>query len=258
MRVTQIQIFHVRMPLTSAFRTAFANVTHIESVLVRIEGTDGVYGWGEAAPWEYPLYCSEWATGAFHVLRDVLGPKIVGSEFDSAGQLQNRLVSVRGNNFAKAALDLAWWDLAAKSVGVPLWQLIGGAKGSVDVGADIGVMESLDALLVLVGEALQLGYKRIKLKYRPGWEVEAITAVRKAFPDAVLHVDCNSAYSLHDMRMFEQLDQLGLTMIEQPLANDDLLDHAKLAARLRTPICLDESIVSLDKARKAIDVGACR
>jgi len=155
-------------------------------------------------------------------------------------------------------LDLAWWDLYARSQGKPLWKLVGGRTSAVDVGADIGVMESLDALLVEIDKTQEAGFKRIKLKYRPGWDLNMLSAVREKFPDVIIHVDCNGAYTLSDISMFRHLDCYDLAMIEQPLAHDDLFDHAKLQQNIHTPVCLDESIVSLEKARKAIELKACR
>jgi len=171
--------------------------------------------------------------------------------------LQAHLAVFKGNYFAKAAFDLAWWDLDARLKGLPLWKAVGGVNPVVDVGADFGIMESIDLLLDTIGCALDAGYKRVKLKFRPGWELNMVEAVRNRFPDAVFHVDCNSAYSLDDAPMFKELDRFGLAMIEQPLAHDDLIDHATLQSRIDTPICLDESITSPDKARKAIAIGAC-
>ena len=182
----------------------------------------------------------------------------LGQTIRSGQEMQDRLAWVKGNPFAKAALDLAWWDLYARCQNEALWRLLGGVNNVVDVGADLGVMESIDRLLEAIGASLKAGYKRINFKYRPGWEIEMVDAVHKAFPDAIFHVDCNSAYTLGDLAMFEVLDNYDLAMIEQPLMHDDLIDHAELQSRLRTPLCLDESVTSADKARKAIKIGACR
>ncbi|WHO73538.1 o-succinylbenzoate synthase [Rhizobium sp. BT03] len=161
------------------------------------------------------------------------------------------------SRWTKAGLDTAWWDLAAKIAGEPLWKMIGGKGPDAIVGADISVMDNLDELVSAVDKARQDGFQRTKLKFRRGWGLDMVARVREAFPDAVLHVDCNSAFTLDDIGMFRELDRFGLAMIEQPLAYDDLIDHARLQSELKTPICLDESITSLDRARKAIDIGAC-
>ncbi len=257
MRIDAIELFRVGMPLVYPFRTAFGDTDTIESVLVRFE-SGSASGWGESAPWQYPAYSPECAATQFVVSRDFIAPMLLGQDLSSGNELQDRLATIKGNPFAKAGFDLAWWDLHARQLGKPLWQAIGGVNPVVDAGADFGIMESIDALLEAVQRAVDDGYKRVKLKYRPGWGLEMVDAVRDAFPDTTIHIDCNSAYSLDDVEMFKQLDRYALAMVEQPLAHDDLLDHATLQKAIETPICLDESITSVDKARKAIQISACR
>lgn len=257
MYIDAIELYRVKMPLTYPFRTAFGDHTEIESVLVKLIGED-TYGWGETAPWAAPTYSPEWAGGVFILLRDWLGPLLLGKNITSGTQLQEKLSPIKGNHFAKAGLDLAWWDLHARQLDKPLWQVIGGQTDVVEVGADFGVMESIDRLLEAVDDAVQAGFKRIKLKYRPGWELDMVAAVCKTFPNTTFHVDCNSAYRLDDAEMFKMLDDYGLAMIEQPLAYDDLIDHAKLQRLLHTPICLDESITSVTKAAQSIELQACQ
>jgi O-succinylbenzoate synthase len=256
MRIDAIEIYHVSMPLVYPFRTAFSDEDAIESVLVRLR-SGSAYGWGESSPWRAPFFSPEWAHGAFEVVRDWFAPRLVGRDVQSGEDLQRALAPFKSNYFAKASLDLAWWDLKARLEGQPLWQLLGGRGPTAVVGADLGVMESLDRLLGEIAAAKRAGFQRVKLKYRPGWEIDMISAVRGAFPDLVIHVDCNSAYTLDDLPMFETLDHFNLAMIEQPLAHDDLSDHAALQAQLRTPICLDESIVTVAKVRQAICLKAC-
>lgn len=257
MKISRIEIYRVAMPLVYPFRTAFGNDETIESVLVRLCSGD-VHGWGEAASWRYPAYCSECAETQFTVSRRFLGPLLLGKDVTSGQELQAILSAIKGNQFAKAAFDLAWWDMHARSLGRPLWETLGGRNPTVDVGADFGVMDSIDDLLEAIDGANRQGYKRVKLKFRPGWDLPMIEAVRNRFPKTTFHVDCNSAYTLDDVEMLRQLDRYDLAMIEQPLMHDDLVDHAALQAGLRTPICLDESITSAAKARKAIQLGACR
>jgi len=244
------------MPLVYPFRTAFGNDAEIASVLVKLVSGDQ-FGWSETSPWAAPAYSPEWAAGTFMLIRDWLAPRVLGKDITSGEHLQAELGAVKGNYFAKAALDLAWWDLYAKQQNKPLWQVIGGKSDCIEVGADFGVMETIDLLLETIQGAVDQGFKRIKLKYRPGWELDMIRRVREAFPDTVFHVDCNSAYRLGDSAMLTALDQFNLAMIEQPLAHDDLVDHAALQRQLLTPICLDESITSVDKARQAIELRAC-
>jgi len=257
MRIDRIEVYHVAMPLIYPFRTAFGNDECIESVLVKMV-SDEDYGWGEGSPLQAPAYSPEWAGGVFVMVRDWLAPRIIGQDVGSGEELQRALSGVKGNYFAKAALDTAWWDLHARIQRRPLWELLGGYTPEVQVGADFGVMETLDGLLAEIARAQEAKFARVKLKYRPGWELDMISAVRQEFPDVVFHVDCNSAYTLDDIPMFRELDQYNLAMIEQPLAHDDLLDHSRLQRELETAVCLDESIVSLDKARKAIELEACR
>lgn len=257
MRIDSIEIIRVAMPLVYPFRTAFGNEDTIESVLVRLT-SEGVTGWGESAPWRYPAYSPECAATVFLLARDFIAPLLLGQDIESGRTLQARLAGIKGNYFAKAGFDLAWWDLYAKQAGRPLWQVLGGTGPTIDVGADFGVMETIDALLATIDRADTQGYKRVKLKYRPGWDLDMIDAVRKAFPEITVHIDCNSAYTLDDLDMFRKLDQYKLAMIEQPLAHDDLIDHAKLQACIETPLCLDESITSVAKARKAVALNACR
>lgn len=257
MRIDAIDLYRVAMPLIYPFRTAFGNDDTIESVLVGLRSGNHI-GWGESAPWRYPAYSPECAAAQFLIARDFIAPRILGQDIASGPDLQDRLAAIKGNPFAKAGFDLAWWDLHAQQQGAPLWKILGGQSPQIDAGADFGVMESIDRLLETIGKALDAGYKRVKLKFRPGWDLPMVDAVRNAFPDAVFHIDCNSAYSLDDADLFRRLDQYRLAMIEQPLAHDDLLDHAALQAAIETPICLDESITSPAKARKALQIKACR
>ena len=256
MRIDRLRLYHVAMPLVYPFRTAYGDDDCIESVLVRMESGDA-YGWGETTPWRAPGYSSEWAASAFLLMRDWLGPALIGKEIASGDALQGELNGFKGNYFAKAGLDLAWWDLHARLEDEPLWKVIGGSGPVAQVGADFGVMETIDALIGEIAKAETAGFGRVKLKFRPGWAGEMVAAVRKAFPEMTFHIDCNSAYRIEDLPMFQALDQYKLAMIEQPLAHDDLIDHAALQRGLATPVCLDESITSVARARKAIQTRAC-
>jgi O-succinylbenzoate synthase len=257
MRIEEIHLYHVGMPLVYPFRTSYGDDDAIESLVVHLVGADGE-GWGEAAPWRAPGYSPEWAYAAFLTVREWLAPQIVGRDVRSGADLRRHLAGFKGNPFAKAALDTAWWDLDASARGEPLWRAVGGVSPSVTVGADLGVMESVDRLLEAVEAVQAAGFRRLKLKFRPGWDVPVVEAVRRRFPDLPTHIDCNGAYTLADLPMFRALDGLGLAMIEQPLGHDDLVDHALLQAQLTTPICLDESITGADRARQAAEIGACR
>ncbi|HEX4131746.1 MAG TPA: o-succinylbenzoate synthase [Pirellulales bacterium] len=257
MRIDSIELFHVAMPLISPWRTAYGDDATIESVLVCMRSGSCV-GWGESSPLAAPCYSPEWAGGVFACVRDWMAPALVGREIDSGDELQSRLAHFKGNPFAKGALDAAWWVLEANRRQMPLHRLLRATRDAVDVGADFSVMDSIDALVAAVGQALDHGYKRVKLKYRPGWDVRMVEAVRREFPHQTLHVDCNAGYTIADAEMFHRLDDFCLAMFEQPLAYDDLVDHARLQQTVRTPICLDESVNSVARAEQAIDLGSCR
>lgn len=257
MRLDRIELYHVRMPLIAPWRTAYGQDDAVHSVLCRLT-SGSVHAWGESAPLAAPCYSPEWASGVFAVARDWMGPALLGRDITSGDDLQEALRMFKGNPFAKALFDTAWWALASRIEGRPLHEALGATRRAVAVGADFGVQGSVDELLTLVGGAVEQRYPRIKLKFCPGWDVEMLTAVRAAFPDATLHIDCNSGYRLDDAPLFEALDACGLAMIEQPLQHDDLSDHAALQQRLATPICLDESVTSVRRAEQAIALGSCR
>lgn len=257
MRIDSLHVYHVAMPLLYPWRTAYGEDYVVESVLVRMQ-SGGDVAWGESSPLAAPCYSPEWAGGVFCCLRDWLAPAIIGQDVTSGDDLQRRLAHFKGNPFAKAALDNAWWVLEAVRKQTPLHELLGATRNAVDVGADFGVMDSTDDLLRAIAGAVEHGFPRVKLKFRPGWDIPMLAAVRKEFPTHVFHIDCNSGYRLADLDLFRRVDEFGLAMIEQPLQHDDVLDHAALQARIETPVCLDESITSLDRARQAIELGSCR
>jgi O-succinylbenzoate synthase len=257
MRIDRIDLYHVAMPLISPWRTAYGEDAVVESMLVKLTSGD-CWGWGEACPLAAPCYSPEWAAGVFATARKWLAPRLLGQDVTGGRQLQQLLSLFKGNPFAKAGFDLAWWDLHARLQGQPLYRLLGGTRPLVTVGADFGVADSIDELVRDVGTALAAGFPRIKLKFRPGWDLPMLRAVRSAFPTAVFHIDCNSGYRLDDAPLFRELDSFNLAMYEQPLAHDDLLDHAALQKQVTTPVCLDESMTSVEKARKAIALEACR
>jgi O-succinylbenzoate synthase len=263
MLINAIEIYHVAMPLLYPWRTAYGEDAAVESVLVRLRAHEGSGGrelsaWGESSPLAAPCYSPEWAGGVFAVLRDWLAPAVVGRQVASAADLQRLLVHFKGNHFAKGALDTAWWALEAVRLGRPLHRLLGATRDTCPVGADFGIMDSIDDLLRAIAGAVEARFPRIKLKFRPGWDLPMLAAVRREFPDQVFHIDCNSGYHLSDLDLFRRVDELNLAMIEQPLAHDDLVDHAKLQQAIRTPVCLDESITSLERAAQAIELGSCR
>ncbi len=257
MRIDRIELYHVRMPLIYPWRTAYGEDPDIHSVLVKMISGDE-YGWGETTPLRAPCYSPEWTGGVFALAKEFLAPQIVGREIESADELLNLLKHFKGNPFAKAGLEIAWWVLKAKMEGKPLHRLLGGKSHPVDVGADFGVQDSVDILLKKIQRAIDEGYPRVKLKFRLGWDINMLEAVRDAFPDYTFHIDCNAAFTLKHLKLFKKVDRFELAMIEQPLHHTDLIDHAKLQREIETPICLDESITSPRAAEKAIELESCR
>jgi len=257
MRIDRIELFHVAMPLIYPWRTAYGEDTAIHSVLCRMS-SGSTDGWGESAPFAAPCYSPEWAGSVFSLTRDWLAPAILNQDITNGEHLQSRLALFKGNSFAKATLDTAWWSLASRIQNQPLYKLLGGRRDCIPVGADFGVMDHIDDLITGIGTAVDEGFPRIKLKFRRGWDLEMLREVRQHFPDHTIHIDCNSGYRLDDIDLFRQIDEFQLAMVEQPLAHDDLLDHAKLQASIQTPICLDESVTNPRRAEQAIETNSCQ
>ncbi len=257
MKIDRIDLFHVAMPLISPWRTAYGEDHEVHTVLCRME-SGSVAGWGESSPLAAPCYSPEWAGGVFAVARNWLAPALVGRNITQAYQLQEHLAVFKGNPFAKALLDQTWWSLHANHANVPLHMALGAERNVVPVGADFGVMDSLDDLLAQVDHAVEQGFARVKLKFRPGWDLPMLRAVRERHPQLTLHIDCNSGYRIGDLALFREIDGLGLAMIEQPLAHDDFLEHAQLQSQIKTPVCLDESIAGLRQAEHAVALKSCR
>ena len=257
MKISQINLFHLRMPLVSAFETSFGRIHTRDCVLVEAFA-DGLVGYGECPADRDPGYSYETVGTAWHILQDFLVPAILDQEIAGAADLQARMASVRGHPMAKAGLEMAVWDLFGKAQGKSLKELLGGARLEVEVGVSVGLQESPARLVERVQAYLDLGYQRVKIKIKPGRDVGDASAVRRQFPHLRLQVDANSAYTLDSAQALEPLDDLGLLLIEQPLSEDDLWDHRQLQARFHTPICLDESITSPRHARQALEMKACR
>ncbi|MGA2184321.1 MAG: o-succinylbenzoate synthase [Bryobacteraceae bacterium] len=242
--IDRIVLREIRMPLVHPFETSFGRIKARRIILVEVCG-DGLSGWGEVTCGEHPFYNEEWTDSAWLILRD----------YPHAATVTSR---IRGHNMALGGLEAAVWDLEARCNGVPLWKQIGGgARREIPCGVSIGIQASVDELLRRIDTELAAGYQRIKIKIRPGWDVKVVNEVRKRFPRIRLMADANSAYTLADADHLRQLDDFYLMMIEQPLAHDDIIDHAELQAKLATPICLDESIRSAHHAEQAIRLRAC-
>jgi O-succinylbenzoate synthase len=259
MKIERIDVHWVRIPLAFVWKTSYADQRETDTLLVRMEG-GGQHAWGESCPPYYPAYSAEHTVAAFHTVREHMAPRLIGQDLGSAEALLERIAFVKGNQFARAALEIAWWVLDAKRRGVPLHVALGADRDHVAVGADFGIQDSLDMLIEKIQGAIDQGFPRIKLKFRPGWDLAMVDAVRSTFPRFTFHVDCNAAYTPADADLFRALDRYGLAMIEQPLADDgmSLLAHAELQKRIETPICLDESAHSLAHVEAAIRLGSCR
>jgi O-succinylbenzoate synthase len=256
-KIERVNLYHLRMPLQAPFETSFGRIETRDSLLVEVH-TGGLVGYGECAADRDPGYSYETAATAWYVLKEFLVPAILKQELDAPQDLPGRLAFVRGHPMAKAGLEMACWDLWGKAQGRSLGQMLGGERSHVKVGVSVGIQPSPQALVEVVAGYLEQGYARIKIKIKPGRDVEEAQAVRRAFPEIRLQVDANSAYDLNSAQRLRPLDDLDLLLIEQPLAEDDLWDHHHLQAQLRTPICLDESILSARHARQALEMDACR
>jgi len=257
MKLEKLELIHLGMPLVHPFETSFGRVSDKETIIVRAE-SGGVAGWGEAPVAAAPGYSYETVETAWHVIRDFLAPRLKGAEIARAGSLAEHFGFVRGHPMAKAGIEMAVLDLFARAEGVPLWKMIGGSWTEIPTGISLGIEPRVEDLLGRVETAAAAGYRRIKVKIKPGWDVDVVAAVRRRFPTLSLMVDANAAYSLADADRLRRLDDFGLMMIEQPLDPDDLLDHARLQTLLKTPLCLDESIKTPADGRRAIEAGACR
>jgi len=257
MQIDSIGLFHVALPLKRPCETAGRRLEKLETVLVRVESGQTV-GWGEASPGNAPLASPEWAAGVFGCLRDWLVPAVEGTMVDSGEDLAERLAPFRGNRFAKAALDTAWWDLHARLNDQPLHQLIGGERAAIEVGATFDQMESVEEFVEAIRGAFQAGFARVKLKLRPGWDVMMVDWVRKEFPVETLHADAEGAMGLQHMESFCRFDDFALAMLEQPLPADDLVGHAMVQDAIRTPVCLDEGVTDVTQAEMALELKSCQ
>jgi o-succinylbenzoate synthase len=257
MRLERIDLREIRLPLREPFAISSGSTKERHILLLTLH-SEGVEGWGECVVGEEPGYSYETTETAWHVLTRFLLPGAVGREVLGPGDVLGHAPFVRGHRMARAALEMAAWDLQAKAVGVPLWELLGASGSPVPVGVSIGLQPDDDTLLRKVEAYRAEGYRRIKLKIKPGRDLVMLRAVRDRFPDAPLMADANSAYTLVDLPLMRELDDLGLLMIEQPLGHEDLLDHAALQSELSTPVCLDESIRSAGDLRLALHLGSGR
>ena len=257
-KIDRIVLRHIRMPLVHFFETSFGRTYERDIILVEVV-SGGVSGWGEVTAGENPFYNEEWTGSIWPLLIHYVAPRVLHHEFSSPAGVGARTAHIRGHNMTRAGVEAAVWDLQARLNSEPLWKTIGGgARHEIPCGVSIGIQDTLEQLLEKIETELAAGYQRIKMKIKPGWDVEAVRRVRERFPHVKLMADANSAYTLDDLDRLKQLDQFHLMMIEQPLAHDDIIDHALLQPALDTPVCLDESIRSAHHAEQAIRLKACR
>ena len=257
MRIDSVELFHLALPLRNLPPGQDPRFDKLETVLVRIEG-DGKSGWGEAAPGNGPVWSGQWTAGAFACLKDWLAPAVVGKTIDAADELQNCFEMFQGNQYAKAAIDMAWWDLQARLRDVTLAEALGGSRDEIEVGTAFDRCESIDDFIASIGKAFESGFARVELKLRPGWDLQMLGAVREHYPTEKIHVSVGGAMRLDHMEILCRIDDFGVEMIEQPLAPFDLVGHAMVQETVRTPICLSDSIGSLEQAELALELESCR
>jgi len=257
MKIEAITLREVQMPLVQFFETSFGR-TYSRRILLLTVHSDGANGWAECVAAEDPYYSSEWIETAWPTIKHHLAPAILGRDLQSAAETVSLMAKVREHRMAKAALENAVWDLEAQRKQQPLWKLLGGTLSEIQCGVSIGIQDSIEQLINKVETELATGYRRIKLKVKPGWDLNILERVRSRWPDILLSCDANAAYTMDHASHLLAFDQFKLLMIEQPLWTDDLHFHARLQKKLKTAICLDESICSARDACTAVEIGACR
>ncbi len=256
--IERIVLRHIRMPLVHFFETSFGRTYERDIILVEVT-SDGISGWGEVTAGENPFYNEEWTGSVWPLLIDYVAPRVLHLRFEHASEVGARTSHIRGHNMARGGVEAAAWDLEARLRKEPLWKTIGaGARKEIACGVSIGIQDTVDQLLAKIETELAAGYQRIKMKIKPGWDVDVIRQVRARFPQIRLMADANSAYTLQDVDRLKALDEFYLMMIEQPLGHNEIIDHATLQAKLDTPICLDECIRSAHQAEQAIRLQAGR
>jgi len=257
MQIDSAELRIIKLHLLHPFETSFG-IEDDRTIPILTLFSQGLEGYAEGVMEVLPLYREEFVAGAVALLKDAFLPRVIGADIQTPQDILDRLAIFRGNRMAKAVIEMAFWDLWSKSQAQPLFVTLGGNRQQIPVGVSLGIQKSLQATRDQVQKHLDQGYQRIKLKIKPGWDTKMVAYIRQEFPDAVLTVDANSCYSLADIDLLRQLDQYRLDYIEQPLAYDDIIDHASLQNQLKTSICLDESILSPEDARKALEIGAGR
>jgi O-succinylbenzoate synthase len=257
MKIEAITLREIQMPLVHFFETSFKRILGRRILLLTVH-CEGIEGWGECVAGEDPFYSSEWTESAWPTIKQYLAPAVLGRTLSAARESVPLMARVRGHDMAKAAVENALWDAEAQEKQMPLWKLLGGTLREISCGVSIGIQDSVEQLLEKIQIELASGYRRIKIKVKPGWDVNVLERIRSRWPDIVLSCDANSAYALDELEHLRKFDQFNLLMIEQPLWHDDIFYHSRLQKELRTAICLDESIHHARDAAKALDINACR
>jgi O-succinylbenzoate synthase len=257
MRIDAVELFHVRMRLKHPFETSFGVEIDRDCVILHLL-SEGMEGWGECVASNFPGYSYETVGTAWNMLVEFFIPQILGKQLITIEDYRRSIAHLKGHPLARAGLEMAIWDVMSKAQGVSLAQLFGGMQEKVAVGVSVGLEQDVQRILGEVETYLGQGYKRIKLKIKPGKDIEVIQQVRETYPRIALQVDANSAYTLENIDLFQSFDRYDLLMIEQPLEEDDLIDHSTLQSTLKTAICLDESIRNLHHAKQALQIGACK
>jgi len=257
LRIDSVELRHIKMELVSPFTTSMGTEYDEEHIIISIKA-EGVTGWGECVAEGTPFYSYETVQTAWHILQDFLIPSVLKKNISTVDEAIKLYARVRGHRMAKAGLEAALWDCFAKSKNISLSKLLGGTREKIEVGVSIGIQSSIEELIKKTEHYLKEGYKRIKIKISPGNDIQFVKALRREFPGIILQVDANSAYSLNDIQLFNEMDDYNLLLIEQPLGYEDIYDHSKLQREIKTPICLDESIHSLDDTRAAIELESCK
>jgi O-succinylbenzoate synthase len=257
MQIDSMDVFHVALPFRQPQRTPAGAFDALETVLVRMRSGE-VVGWGEASPGNAPLSGPDWAAGAFRCIKDWLAPRVAGTMVETADALAERTKAFRGNRFAKAAIDMAWWDLRARREQKPLAALLGAKREAVEVGPTFDQMDSIDDFLARIARTFEAGFARVKLMIRPGWDIQMIDFTRKEFPTEMLFGDCEAALGLHHTDILYRFEDFALDLLEQPLPADDLVGHAMIQESMKTPICLDEGVTTVEQADVALELKSCR
>ncbi|MGM0878631.1 MAG: o-succinylbenzoate synthase [Bacillota bacterium] len=258
MEIKQIILRHIKMELLNPFTTSVGTEFDKDFILVEVKSKSGLSGWAESVSIMEPIYNEETVKTNWHIMGDHLIPLLYQSPILHPDEVSERFKPIRGNFNAKAALESAIWDLYAREQNIPLAKALGGEKNTIEVGISVGIQNSERDMLLQIERYLNEGYKRVKVKIKPDWDIHILKAIRKEFPHIQLMADANCAYTLLDIDHLQALDEFDLMMIEQPLDCDDIIDHATLQAKLKTPICLDESIHTVEDARKAIELRSCK